>query len=159
MSGSVLPLADVSAFAERERNKGKRIVTTNGAFDLLHAGHRFLLAEARKHGDILIVGVNSDAAVRRAKGPDRPKEPQDVRAQCVSAYADAVFIFDDDDPRPWLPLIHPHVHVNAASYGENCIERPVLDALGTALILVPVRPELGSTTEILRASGSQHPSQ
>jgi D-beta-D-heptose 7-phosphate kinase/D-beta-D-heptose 1-phosphate adenosyltransferase len=98
--------------------------------------------------------VNSDASVRRSKGPDRPVESHDIRAQKTAAFADAVFVFDEEDPRAWLPQIHPHVHVNAATYGEDCIEAPVLRAIGAALILVPVRPDLGSTSEILRRQQS-----
>lgn len=143
--------AAAAEFASAERASGKTVVTTNGTFDLLHAGHQFLLSEARKHGDILIVGVNSDASVRRYKGPDRPAEPEAVRAEKVAAFADVVFIFGDDDPRPWLPLIHPDVHVNAESYGKECVEAPVLKEIGALLVLVPARPDLGSTTEILRS--------
>ena len=148
----VMSSADVALFAARMRKDGKTIVTTNGAFDLLHAGHRFLFAEARKHGDILIVGVNSDASVRRQKGEDRPAESQDVRAHAVARYSDAVFVFDDPDPRPWLPLVCPDVHLNASSYGEDCVEAPVLREIGAKLVLVPVRPDLGSTTAILRSA-------
>jgi rfaE bifunctional protein nucleotidyltransferase chain/domain len=137
-------------FAAEARKRGKRIVTTNGAFDLLHPGHRFLLEEAKAQGDVLIVGVNSDASVRGSKGPGRPVELQDIRARKVAAYADAVFVFDDPDPRSWLPSIRPDVHVNAETYGRDCIEAPVLREIGATLVLVPVRKELGSTSEILR---------
>ncbi len=145
-------LAEAVLHAERCRAAGKTIVTTNGTFDLLHAGHLFLLSQARLQGDVVIVGVNSDASVKRYKGPDRPREPQNIRAQNVAGHADFVFIFDDDDPRPWLPLIRPHVHVNAATYGVECVEAGVLRWIGARLVLVPVRPELGSTTANLRGS-------
>jgi len=141
--------------AQGARAKGKTVVTTNGAFDLFHSGHRFLLEEARKHGDVLIVGVNSDASVRKAKGEGRPLQSAETRARSVSRFADAVFIFDDDDPRPWLPQINPQVHVNAATYGEQCVERPILDQIGAKLVLVPVKKELGSTTQHL---SDVHPS-
>ena len=150
--GPVVPLREAVLHAERSRLEGKIIVTTNGAFDLFHAGHRFLLSEARKHGDLLIVGVNSDTSVKRNKGPDRPRESEQTRAQNVAEYADLVFIFDDDDPRPWLPLIHPHAHVNAETYGKECVEADVLRKIGARLVLVPVRPELGSTTGNLKRS-------
>lgn len=148
--GVVVSLREAAQAAESARAVGRRVVTTNGTFDLLHDGHRFLFAQARSHGDLLIVGVNSDASVRRHKGPDRPREPQAVRARNVAAYADIVFVFDDDDPRPWLPLLRPHAHVNAATYGAACVEAASLRAIGAELVLVPVRPELGSTTEHLR---------
>lgn len=148
--------AEVVEFAEGLHAQGHSIVTTNGAFDLFHAGHRFLIDEAHKHGDFLIVGINSDASVRRAKGEGRPVQNAETRARMVARYADAVFIFDDDDPRPWLPKIRPQAHVNAATYGEQCIERLVLDQIGAKLILVPVKKELGSTTQFLSDSLPSH---
>ncbi|TSC58895.1 MAG: rfaE bifunctional protein [Candidatus Peregrinibacteria bacterium Greene0416_19] len=147
----VMTMEQAVAYAERSRVDGKKIVTTNGAFDLLHPGHLFLLEQARMQGDVLIVGVNSDASVRRYKGPDRPIEQEAVRALKVAAHADAVFIFDDDDPRPWLPKIRPHVHANASTYGNDSIEAPVLKEIAASLVLVPVKPELGSTSSILRS--------
>ncbi|MDD5041860.1 MAG: HAD-IIIA family hydrolase [Candidatus Peribacteraceae bacterium] len=148
-------LAGVVRIAQGARAKGQTVVTTNGAFDLFHSGHRFLLEEARKYGDVLIVGVNSDASVRKAKGEGRPLQSAETRARSVSRFADAVFIFDDDDPRPWLPQIKPQVHVNAATYGAQCVERPILDQIGAKLVLVPVKKELGSTTQHL---SDVHPS-
>ncbi len=151
-SGTSYSLESAIQRSQQFRAAGRTIVTTNGTFDLLHAGHLFLLSQARLHGDVLIVGVNSDASVKRYKGPDRPHESQDIRAQNVAGYADVVFVFDDDDPRSWLPLIRPHVHVNAATYGAECVEADVLRTIGARLVLVPVRPELGSTTERLQRS-------
>lgn len=145
---------EVVEFAQGIHAQGHSIVTTNGAFDLFHAGHRFLIDEAHKYGDYLIVGVNSDVSVRRQKGEGRPLQNADTRARNVARFADAVFIFDDDDPRPWLPNIKPQAHVNAATYGEQCIERPVLDRIGAKLILVPVKKELGSTTQFLSSQPS-----
>ncbi|MFH0851545.1 MAG: HAD-IIIA family hydrolase [Candidatus Peregrinibacteria bacterium] len=142
-------LAEVVEFAEQAHAQGHSIVTTNGAFDLFHAGHRFLIDEAHKHGDFLIIGINSDASVRRAKGEGRPMQNAETRARMVARFADAVFIFDDDDPRPWLPALRPQAHVNAQTYGEQCVERPVLDQIGAKLFLVPVKKELGSTTQLL----------
>jgi len=147
MSNSVLSLAEVIKFVEGQRSKGKIIVTTNGTFDLLHPGHIFLLTEAKKQGDVLIVGVNSDSSVKRYKGPDRPVESEEVRAENVSEYADQVFIFDEDDPREWLKEIKPDVHVNAVTYGQDCVEKSVLDEVGARLHLVEIKSELGSTTE------------
>jgi rfaE bifunctional protein nucleotidyltransferase chain/domain len=143
-------LEEVVTLSLHSRRLGKIIITTNGTFDLLHPGHQFLLSESRKYGDVLIVGVNSDASVRRYKGPNRPYESQEIRARKVAAFADAVFIFDADDPRPWLPHIRPHIHVNAETYGEECIESNVLSEIGAKLVLVPVHRELGSTSEKIR---------
>ncbi|OIO54299.1 hypothetical protein AUJ46_03080 [Candidatus Peregrinibacteria bacterium CG1_02_54_53] len=150
----VLSVTDAAIYAKKARSDQMKVVTTNGAFDLFHAGHRFLLTEARKQGDILIVGVNSDASVRRQKGKGRPMQNAATRTRAVARFADAVFIFEEDDPRSWLPQIHPHVHINADTYGEQCVERQVLDDLGTKLVLVPVQKNLGSTTEFLSSISS-----
>lgn len=149
MTDTVLTVEEIAQLTRSAQSDGKVVVTTNGSFDLLHPGHLFLLDEARKQGDILIVGVNSDASVKRYKGPDRPIESQDIRAAKVSEHADFVFIFDDDDPRNWLKIIRPNVHANAVTYGDDCIEKPVLDEIGATLYLVPIQEELGSTTEFL----------
>jgi len=149
MTKGVQSLAEVVAFVQEQRAQGKTIVTTNGTFDLFHPGHLFLLEEAKKQGDVLIVGVNSDVSVKRYKGEDRPVEAEDTRAAKVAVHADAVFIFDDDDPREWLKEVRPDVHVNAEIYGEECIEKPVLDEIGAKLVLVPINKEFGSTSEII----------
>lgn len=145
----ITTIAEAATLAKKARAEGKTVVTTNGAFDVLHEGHLFLLEEARKEGAVLIVGVNSDASVKRAKGPNRPIENERTRARHVAMHADSVFIFDDDDPRAWLKIVRPDVHVNAATYGENCIEAEVLKKIGAKLVLVPFKKELGSTTERL----------
>lgn len=150
MTSRILSLAEASRLAREAQDAGKTVVTTNGSFDLLHDGHRFLLSESRKLGDVLIVGVNSDKSVKGYKGPDRPIDGQEKRAANVAEYADGVFIFDDADPREWLKVIRPNVHANAASYGEDCIEAPVLQEIGAKLALIPIVKELGSTTEILK---------
>jgi D-glycero-beta-D-manno-heptose 1-phosphate adenylyltransferase len=146
----IMSISEAAAFAEEARAQGKTVVTTNGSFDLFHPGHKFLLKESKKLGDVLIVGVNSDKSVKGYKGQGRPIDPEQKRAENVSAYADAVFIFDDADPSEWLKHIRPNVHANAETYGEECIEAPVLKELGVTLVLIPVKKELGSTTEILK---------
>ncbi|UPA22485.1 HAD-IIIA family hydrolase [Candidatus Peribacteria bacterium] len=145
----VLSIDAAADFVRTAQKEGKKVVTTNGSFDLFHPGHLFLLSEARKHGDLLIVGVNSNASVKRYKGPDRPIDDEHTRALHVAFHADAVFVFDDDDPREWLKVIRPDVHANAETYGANCIEAPVVKEIGAELVLIPVKKELGSTTEKL----------
>src|SRR5947207_6100917 len=90
----------LARFVRDARSAGKRIVFTNGVFDILHPGHLRYLQAARRHGDLLIVGLNSDASVRRNKGPARPINPEGERAEVLEALAcvDAVSIFDDDTP-------------------------------------------------------------
>ena len=113
-------LAEILKIAEKAKKEGKKIVTTNGSFDLFHAGHVELLKKAKSKGDILIVGVNSDKSVREyKKKPGRPIIPEQFRAEAVAAimYVDYVFLFDDLIPNPWLEKIRPDVHANSAEYG------------------------------------------
>ena len=121
----LVPRPSLRSLAATLRAKGKRLVTVNGSFDLLHAGHLYILEQARRQGDVLIVGLNSDASVRAHKGPTRPIVSERQRAQMLLALrmVDYVHIFDEPDPIAFLSEINPDVHVNGAEYGENCIER------------------------------------
>lgn len=142
--------SDMKSLAHRLRTAGKRLVTTNGAFDLLHPGHIYMLERAREAGDVLIVGINSDASIKRNKGDDRPIQPADARAEVLAGLAsvDYVFIFDEDDPCAFLEEIMPDVHVNSEEYGENCIERETVERHGGRLLLVE-RIGTFSTTSLL----------
>lgn len=106
---------------EDHRRAGRRIVTTNGCFDILHAGHLTLLERARAFGDVLIVGINSDASVRRLKGADRPKMSEADRVRLLSALepVDHVVVFDDDLPLQFLDEVRPHVHVKGGDYDAD----------------------------------------
>jgi rfaE bifunctional protein nucleotidyltransferase chain/domain len=137
--------------AEELRVQGKKIVTTNGSFDLVHDGHAYMLEKARAQGDVLIVGLNSDASIKKYKNPKRPIITQEHRAHmlaCLQA-VDYVTIFDDTVPLDFIESIHPHVHVNSAEYGENCVERPLLDKLGAKLMLVEKIGDL-STSHVIK---------
>ena len=134
------------------RAQAKRIVTINGSFDLLHSGHLYILNEARRQGDVLVVGLNSDASVRGYKGPNRPVVPEQHRAEMLLALrmVDYVHIFDEADPRAFLQQIRPDVHVNGMEYGEDCIERLTVTDAGGVLHVVPRLPGL-STSGLLSA--------
>src|SRR5215469_9641027 len=108
----ILSLEELLQRARSQRERGKRLVFANGAFDLLHAGHVRYLKAARKEGDWLAVGVNSDASVRRSKGEGRPIVPETERAEIVAALAcvDAVVIFEEDSPAGLLTELAPDVH-------------------------------------------------
>ena len=144
--GALAPLATTL------RARGKRIVTVNGSFDLLHSGHLHILNEARVQGDVLIVGLNSDASVRRYKGPDRPIVTERRRAEMLLALrmVDYVHIFDESDPIAFLREIRPDVHVNGAEYGEQCVESETVTGSGGRLHLVGRIPEL-STSNLIEA--------
>jgi D-beta-D-heptose 7-phosphate kinase/D-beta-D-heptose 1-phosphate adenosyltransferase len=129
---------ELAPLAAALRSKGKRIVTVNGSFDLLHAGHLYILREASRQGDVLIVGLNSDASVKRYKGPSRPLIPEAQRAEMLLAlrYVDYVHIFPEQVPMPFLEEIRPDVHVNGTEYGEDCIEAPIVRKHGGRIHVV-----------------------
>jgi rfaE bifunctional protein nucleotidyltransferase chain/domain len=144
---------EIIEIVKKAKQKKKTIVTTNGSFDIFHYGHIKLFEEAKQQGDILIVGINSDASVKAYKGPDRPINPENARAGLVASlqYVDYVFLFDDTTPNRWLELIAPDIHCNSSEYGENCVERPTLDKLGAKLHLVYRNENDGlSTTEMIQ---------
>lgn len=129
------------ALIERLRSEGKTIVFTNGVFDLLHPGHVRYLREARRLGDALIVGVNSDQSVRASKGPDRPLTSEAERAEILMALecVDAVVIFDEDTPHDLILTLQPDVLVKGADWGENAIVgRDIVEARGGRVVRVPV---------------------
>lgn len=105
------------------RAAGRKIVFTNGCFDLLHAGHVALLKEAAGLGDFLVVGLNADASVKRIKGPDRPYNAEEDRRAVLEAirHVDAVVLFDEDTPLRLITEIRPDVLVKGADYGEDGI--------------------------------------
>jgi len=122
-----------------ERNRGKRIVFTNGCFDLLHAGHVKYLQKARKLGDLLVLGLNSDASVRRLKGPKRPLIDQDERAHLLAALdcVDYVIIFDQDTPLELIISLKPHILAKGGDYSlDGVVGRDVVESYGGRVELV-----------------------
>ena len=134
-----LSFKDVVARLEGERFLGKRIVFTNGVFDILHAGHVQLLRRARALGDVLVVGLNSDASTRRLKGPTRPVNRESDRIALVSALdvVDYAVLFDEDTPAELIRAIRPHVHVKGGDYMAEFL--PEIEAVH----------EVGAEVEIL----------
>lgn len=144
---------EIIAISQKLQREGRIIVTTNGSFDIFHYGHVKLFEEAKNQGNILIVGINSDASVKAYKGANRPINPEHARAGVIAALeaVDYVFLFDDLNPVRWLELICPNVHCNSSEYGENCIERPALDKIDAKLHLVSRDEKDGfSTTELIK---------
>ena len=132
---------------------GRRIVFTNGCFDLLHAGHLSLLRDSAKCGDILVVAINSDASVRRLKGNGRPITPEAERAALLAALAcvDAVAIFDEDTPLEILRTIRPDVLVKGNDYRlEEVVGRDLVEGYGGRVTLIPLLPEKSTTALIDR---------
>jgi rfaE bifunctional protein nucleotidyltransferase chain/domain len=133
MTGRVLDLDGARAAAEAARAAGLRVVLANGCFDLLHVGHARYLAEARTLGDLLIVGVNGDASVRRLKGPGRPLLPAAERAELVAAFraVDHAVIFEEDTADRLVALLRPAVHAKGTDYTVDSVpERATVVAAG-----------------------------
>jgi rfaE bifunctional protein nucleotidyltransferase chain/domain len=138
--GALLDVDAASAWREEQRARGRRVVFTNGVFDVLHAGHVEYLAWARSQGDALIVGLNGDASVRALKGEQRPIVPFADRAKLLRALrsVDAVVEFGERTPEALLERIRPDVHVKSAQYQEADLpERAVVLAHGGEVRLAP----------------------
>ena len=123
------------------RRAGKRVVFTNGCFDLLHVGHVRYLADARQAGDLLVVAVNDDASVRRLKGPERPLVTAAARAEVVAALAavDWVTVFGEDTPAEVIAAVVPDVLVKGADWApDQVVGRDVVEANGGRVLLIPV---------------------
>jgi glycerol-3-phosphate cytidylyltransferase len=148
--GRLLPLSKILPRLAAARRRGETVVTTNGCFDLFHAGHAALLRGAKARGDVLAVGVNRDAAVRKQKGPGRPRQGQKTRARAVAAdpSVDYVFIFHEPDPRKFLARIRPDVHVKGGDYTLPLREQAVVEKHGGRVHLVPLVPGISTTARI-----------
>jgi D-glycero-beta-D-manno-heptose 1-phosphate adenylyltransferase len=134
------------------KRAGQRIVFTNGCFDILHPGHIRYLQDARRLGDALIVGLNSDRSAGANKGPERPITPEAERAEILRALecVDAVAIFDEDTPADIIRRIQPDVLVKGADWGpDNIVGRDTVEARGGRVVRVELLPGF-STTELIR---------
>ena len=130
---------DLSGIVSSLKQQGKTIVTTNGCFDLLHTGHISYLSEAATFGDVLIVGINSDMSVQKLKGPGRPVQKEKDRAYIIGSLkmVDFTFVFSESDPREFLGILKPDVHVKGGDYTpESLPEREVVEANGGKIAIV-----------------------
>jgi D-beta-D-heptose 7-phosphate kinase/D-beta-D-heptose 1-phosphate adenosyltransferase len=147
----VLSTEEAVAWREELARQGKRVVFTNGVFDILHPGHVRYLAQARSHGDALIVAVNSDRSVRAIKGPERPVNSEAERAEVITALAvvDAAVVFDEDTPYNIINAIQPDVLVKGADWAhDRIVGRDIVEARGGVVIRVKVE-EGHSTTNVI----------
>ncbi len=152
-----LSVPDAIAFAESCRKSGRRVVFTNGVFDLLHPGHVRYLRAARAEGDALIVGLNSDRSVRAYKGPSRPITPEEERAEILAALTcvDAVVIFDEETPGRIIHLIQPDVLVKGADWAADAIVgRDTVEARGGRVVRIPVEQGWSTSAIIKRIKSS-----
>ena len=143
--------AEAEAYARQQQAAGRRVVFTNGVFDILHPGHVRYLREARALGDALIVGLNADASVRSNKGPERPINSEQDRAEILAALdcVDGVVIFNEDTPAEIIEALQPDVLVKGADWGEDAIVgRDTVEARGGRVVRVPIEKGF-STTSII----------
>jgi D-beta-D-heptose 7-phosphate kinase/D-beta-D-heptose 1-phosphate adenosyltransferase len=122
------------------KRRGKKIVFTNGCFDILHVGHVRCLEEAKRMGDTLVVALNSDRSVRSIKGPSRPFIPEEERAEVLSALAcvDYVVIFDEPDPLELITFLKPNVLVKGGDWTpETTIGKEVIEKAGGKVVIIP----------------------
>lgn len=141
------------------REQGKTVVFTNGCFDILHAGHVRYLTAARAQGDVLVVGLNSDASVTTIKGPVRPITPEDQRAEVLAALqcVDAVVLFDEKDPYELIAAVRPHVLVKGEDWAEDqIVGADLVKAAGGKVVRVPFTCQVSTSAiiaKIVRLAG------
>lgn len=151
------PLLGLEEDLERVRRSGGKVVFTNGCFDLLHRGHLFLLREARKLGDMLVVGVNSDASARRVKGSGRPVMLEEDRVELLEALpcVDHVVVFDEDTPEALIRRVEPDLHVKGGDHADERLpEESVVEELGGEVVVLPLLPgrSASATIEHIRSA-------
>src|ERR1700690_1472546 len=150
--GKIVSQDELIQLTAREKRAGRRVVFTNGCFDLLHPGHVRCLAEARALGDVLVVAINSDRSVRGNKGSERPFVAEQDRAEVLAALAsvDYVTIFDEPTPRELIARVLPSMLVKGADWApDQVVGREEVEAAGGRVVSIPLAPGY-STTAILQ---------
>lgn len=134
--------------------RGERVVFTNGCFDILHVGHTRLLRQASEHGEVLVVGLNSDGSVGRLKGTSRPVVPEDQRAEMLAALwaVDYVVIFEEDEPKSLIEELMPDVLVKGADWADYVSGRDIVEANGGEVVLLDLVDGVSTTGLLKRAS-------
>jgi D-beta-D-heptose 7-phosphate kinase/D-beta-D-heptose 1-phosphate adenosyltransferase len=153
----VTPLATLVEERRAWKAAGRTVVFTNGCFDLLHPGHIALLEEARRHGDVLVVGINSDASVRGLKGPGRPVVPETERTEILLALesVDRVVVYDDETPAAVIAALVPDVLVKGADWAEDAIVgREIVESAGGKVVRAAIVPGRSTTSILDRARRS-----
>ncbi len=147
--GKIVSQDELIRLTADEKRRGRRVVFTNGCFDLLHPGHVRCLTEARALGDVLVVAVNSDRSVRGNKGPERPLVPQQDRAEVLAALSsvDYVTIFDEPTPRELISRVLPNVLVKGADWAlDEVAGRVEVEASGGRVISIPLAKGYSTTS-------------
>jgi rfaE bifunctional protein nucleotidyltransferase chain/domain len=152
----IVSLEEIKKIAENLKAQNKTIVTTNGCFDILHAGHVRYLKQAKALGDVLVLGLNSDSSVKKLKGDTRPINSQDDRAEVIAGLeaVDYVVIFNEDTPVSLLEVIKPDIHAKGGDYDINTLpEAKTISENGGQIAFIPL-VEGRSTTNIINKTKS-----
>jgi rfaE bifunctional protein nucleotidyltransferase chain/domain len=154
--GKILSVDKAVAWVEHLRHEGKTVVFTNGVFDILHPGHVRYLQHARREGDALVVGVNSDRSVKAIKGPARPINPEHERAEVLAALScvDVVVIFDEEDPQQIIDRLQPDVLAKGADWAaDRIIGRDTVEARGGRVVRIPLAAGHSTSAIIKKIQG------
>lgn len=150
--GKIVSINEIVEIKDKLKKEGKRVVFTNGCFDILHRGHVEYLSKAKELGDVLIVGLNSDSSVRQIKGEGRPIVQQEDRAVILSSlyFVDYVVIFEEQTPYELISKIVPDVLVKGSDWSaENVVGKDIVEANGGKVVLIELTPNR-STTNIIK---------
>ena len=151
IKNKIKTLKELNPIVENLKSQNKKIITTNGVFDILHFGHVKYLEEAKKLGDVLIVGVNTNKSVKQNKGDKRPINGEKSRLSVLAALesVDYVFLFDEKEPSNWLSKVKPNIHVKAGDYKlSQIIEKNVVEHNGGKIVIVKAKKGY-STTKLI----------
>lgn len=153
--GALLSRPELLCLRRRWREQGLTVVFTNGCYDILHPGHIRTLERARSLGDRLILGLNSDASVRRMKGASRPVLPEQERAGLAAALeaVDAVTLFDEDTPQELIAELLPDILVKGSDWSHFVAGREEVEAAGGRVVLLPLEPGYSTTATVEQALG------
>lgn len=153
MNPKIKTQEEIVKIVKKLKKQGKKIVTCNGSFDILHFGHLQCLSEAKDQGDILIILLNSDRSIKMYKGLNRPIVRQEYRAAFLSAmeYVNYVVLFDDINPKRVLAEIKPDIYCTGDDWGKNCVEKKVIEENGGKVyVLRSKRPAGASTSDLIK---------
>ena len=153
MKDKILPRNILQKRIVEHRERGEKVVFTNGCFDIIHAGHVQYLAQAKQLGDLLVIGLNTDSSVQRIKGPLRPICPEKDRAIVLAALAcvDYVTLFDEETPKELIEELRPHILVKGKDYeGKEVVGRETVEACGGKVVLMPLVEGRGTSNVIAK---------
>jgi len=151
--GRITELLELKVLVTKARGEGKKVVLTNGCFDILHRGHLHLLKEAKKLGDLLLVAINSDSSVKNIKGPNRPILPETERAELVAALelVDYVTVFPEPDPYEVIKELRPDVLVKGGDWDQDrVVGKDIVEGDGGKVAIIPLLPCYSTTTIVER---------